>query len=56
MSKSDPQVHVSLKSKTGQWVEIGRTEVIMDNLNPQWVTPIVVGMGYLHLRKDYQLV
>lgn len=44
LSKSDPQVHVMLKSRAGTWSEIGRTEVIQDNLNPKWVTPIVVGM------------
>lgn len=44
LSKSDPQLQVFLKAKTGQSVEIGRTEVVKDNLNPAWVTPITVGM------------
>lgn len=43
LSKSDPQVIVQLKGKNGIWNEIGRTEVINDNLNPAWVTPIIVG-------------
>lgn len=56
LSKSDPQAHVHLKTKTGQWVEIGRTEMINDNLNPSWVTPVVVGMCILHSPKLFSSI
>eukprot|EP00004_Rigifila_ramosa_P020703 TRINITY_DN540_c0_g1_i1.p1 TRINITY_DN540_c0_g1~~TRINITY_DN540_c0_g1_i1.p1 ORF type:complete len:566 (-),score=171.68 TRINITY_DN540_c0_g1_i1:15-1691(-) len=34
MSKSDPMIVVSLKDAKDKWQEIGRTEMIKDNLNP----------------------
>ena len=36
-SKSDPQCFVYLNAG-GRWTEIGRTEKIKDNLNPDWRT------------------
>ena len=36
MSKSDPFCVVSLKNAKGAWEEIGRTEIIANNLNPNW--------------------
>lgn len=35
-SKSDPFAVLFRKNDDGQWVEVGRTEVIQDNLNPTW--------------------
>lgn len=41
MSKSDPQVEVYLKDKTSQnWSLIGKTEIIKDNLNPDFITSV----------------
>lgn len=35
---SDPMCVVYTRSPVGQkWVELGRTEIIWNNLNPQWV-------------------
>jgi hypothetical protein len=41
LSKSDPFCVLSMHSNSapgaaGNWVELGRTEVIMNNLSPQW--------------------
>jgi Ca2+-dependent lipid-binding protein len=36
MSKSDPQVEVYLKDKASHYALIGKTEVIKDNLNPDF--------------------
>jgi hypothetical protein len=33
---------VLFKQNGNQWLKVGQTEVIMDNLNPQWVTQIDV--------------
>jgi hypothetical protein len=36
LSKSDPQVYVYLQDpRTKVWSEVGKTEVIKDNLNPK---------------------
>ena len=38
-SKSDPEVHVYLKTgKQGSYMLIGKTEMILNNLNPDFVT------------------
>lgn len=43
LSKSDPQVIVySRNSVSAKWLEIGRTELIMNNLNPEFATPIEI--------------
>jgi len=40
-SKSDPQVTVQCRHSTkAQWIEVGKTEVIMNNLNPEFAKPI----------------
>ncbi len=46
LSKSDPFCVMYMKSQTGEWVEIGRTEVIMDNLNPEWHKKFVVAYSF----------
>jgi len=41
LSKSDPQVYVySRQSTKEKWIEVGKTELIMNNLNPEFATPI----------------
>lgn len=42
VSKSDPIAVVYMKRRDGTLEEIGRTEVIMNNLNPFWITKIPV--------------
>ncbi len=54
LSKSDPQVVVFMKKRPAQyspqiqsvhampWVEIARTEIVKDDLNPNFATPIVL--------------
>jgi len=40
-SKSDPQVTVFCRHSTrAQWLEVGKTEIIMNNLNPEFAKPI----------------
>lgn len=41
-SKSDPFVVVYNKPQSGNWREIGRTETIMDNLNPDFVKSFIL--------------
>jgi len=40
--KTDGYVIVKRKDARGQWAEIGRTEVINNDLNPKWKTEILV--------------
>ncbi|XP_019187833.1 PREDICTED: protein BONZAI 3 [Ipomoea nil] len=40
MSKSDPMAVVYVKKRDGTLLEVGRTEVIMNNLNPTWIQKI----------------
>jgi hypothetical protein len=43
ISKSDPEVHVYLKeSKTGKYSFIGKTEMILNNLNPDFTKTFIV--------------
>ncbi|XP_022149950.1 protein BONZAI 3 [Momordica charantia] len=44
-SKSDPMVVVYIK-KNGVLQEIGRTEVILNNLNPQWIEKVSVAFHF----------
>ncbi|XP_031103737.1 protein BONZAI 3 [Ipomoea triloba] len=40
LSKSDPMAVVYEKQRDGTLLEVGRTEVIMNNLNPTWIQKI----------------
>jgi hypothetical protein len=43
MSKSDPMIVVYMRNNTRDpWQEVGRTEMITDNLNPRFVKSIIV--------------
>jgi Ca2+-dependent lipid-binding protein len=42
VGKSDPLVRVHLRHATGQWAQVGETEVIQNNLNPVWTTAVQV--------------
>ncbi|KAM1095594.1 hypothetical protein EV2_010763 [Malus domestica] len=42
LSKSDPMVVVYLKKNDGKLEELGRTEVILNNLNPVWIQNVSV--------------
>ena len=47
LSKSDPQCIVYMKESLGQhFHEIGRTEVIRDNLNPDFVHKILIDYNF----------
>ncbi|KOM52906.1 hypothetical protein LR48_Vigan09g156500 [Vigna angularis] len=45
-SKSDPMVVVFTKKRDGQLEELGRTEVIMNCLNPEWIEKISVAFQF----------
>ncbi|XP_044498776.1 protein BONZAI 3-like [Mangifera indica] len=45
-SKSDPMAVVYLKKRDGTLEEIGRTEVIMNNLNPSWIEKISIAYQF----------
>ncbi|KAK9926529.1 hypothetical protein M0R45_023755 [Rubus argutus] len=38
LSKSDPMVVIYTKGRDGGLVELGRTEVVLNSLNPKWIT------------------
>jgi len=42
MSKSDPMIVAFMKTPQGAFVEVGRTEMIQDNLNPKFIKPIMI--------------
>ena len=49
MSKSDPLCAVFQKignNKNVKWMEVGRTEVISDSLNPQWAKKFVLSYNF----------
>ena len=41
-SKSDPYVIIFLKNNDGQFLELGRTETLLNNSNPTFVKTIVL--------------
>ncbi|KAK9215387.1 hypothetical protein WN944_007392 [Citrus x changshan-huyou] len=45
-SKSDPMAVVYAKKRDGRLEEIGRTEVIMNNLNPAWIGKISIAFQF----------
>ncbi|PWA60426.1 copine-3 [Artemisia annua] len=42
LSKSDPMAVVYTKGKDGSLQEIGRTEIVQNSLNPQWIAKVKV--------------
>ncbi|KAK6933838.1 C2 domain, partial [Dillenia turbinata] len=42
LSKSDPMVVVYTKGQDGKLEELGRTEVVLNSLNPSWITKLNV--------------
>ncbi len=46
LSKSDPFCVLFVKSQAGHWVEVGRTEVVRDNLNPEFHKKFVVAYSF----------
>lgn len=52
LSKSDPQVVMYMRENSNTaWYEVGRTEMINDNLNPKFTRSIVV--DYRFESKNY---
>lgn len=49
--KSDPYIKFLKVRTDNSFIEAGRTEVIMDNLNPSW-RPIEVSLGKLLTNND----
>ncbi|KAK6911478.1 C2 domain [Dillenia turbinata] len=45
-SKSDPMAVVYLKKNDGNLEELGRTEVIMNNLDPSWIKKVTVAYQF----------
>ncbi|CAH8384012.1 unnamed protein product [Eruca vesicaria subsp. sativa] len=45
-SKSDPMAVMYLRKKDGKLEEIGRTEVILNSLNPKWIEKITVSFQF----------
>ncbi|KAJ7978038.1 Protein BONZAI [Quillaja saponaria] len=45
-SKSDPMAVVYAKNRDGKLHELGRTEVILNNLNPQWIMKVAVAFQF----------
>ncbi|KAK0601843.1 hypothetical protein LWI29_027993 [Acer saccharum] len=45
-SKSDPMAVVYAKKREGTLEEIGRTEVVMNNLNPAWIVKVSIAYQF----------
>ncbi|XP_065852861.1 protein BONZAI 3 [Euphorbia lathyris] len=45
-SKSDPMAVVYIKKSDGKLEEVGRTEVILNNLNPSWIEKITIAYRF----------
>ncbi|WCJ43238.1 Calcium-dependent phospholipid-binding Copine family protein [Euphorbia peplus] len=45
-SKSDPMAVVYIKKNDGRLEEVGRTEVILNNLNPSWIQKIMIAYHF----------
>ncbi|KAJ3676196.1 hypothetical protein LUZ60_003608 [Juncus effusus] len=45
-SKSDPMAVLYIKKQDGKLEEIGRTEVILNSLNPSWITKICINYQF----------
>lgn len=45
-SKSDPQCVLFIQQPSGQWDELGRTEVLENTLNPKWQTRFVIDFHF----------
>ena len=50
-SKSDPFCVLYKLDTSNRWKEIGKTEVIHDNLNPEWVKKILVDFHFEQTEK-----
>ncbi|XP_037030400.1 copine-9-like [Bradysia coprophila] len=51
-TKSDPYCKISMmESWQGKYYEIARTETIDDNLNPEWVTKVIVNYNFETIQK-----
>lgn len=51
ITKSDPQVIVYSVDATGKKYEIGRTEVIQDNLNPKFAKKVIVQYNFEQIQR-----
>lgn len=40
--QSDPMLVVYMKARDGALVEVGRTEVVLNSLNPTWITKHII--------------
>jgi len=54
-SKSDPQVVVFTRGAQLHWIEVGRSEIIKDNLNPVFVKPVPMDY-YFERTQDLKFV
>ncbi|CAK8696201.1 unnamed protein product [Clavelina lepadiformis] len=51
MSKSDPLCALYVQKKDGKWFELGRTEVILNNLNPRFAKTFVIDYYFEEVQK-----
>ncbi|KAM0033295.1 putative C2 domain-containing protein [Helianthus debilis subsp. tardiflorus] len=42
LSKSDPMVVIYTKGRDGSLQELGRTEVVLNSLSPQWIKKVII--------------
>lgn len=53
LSKSDPFIVTYLQGDDKKWIEVGRTEIVVNNLNPVFVTRVILNYKFesvQHLR------
>ncbi|CAK8696200.1 unnamed protein product [Clavelina lepadiformis] len=51
MSKSDPLCALYVQKKDGKWFELGRTEMILNNLNPRFAKTFVIDYYFEEVQK-----
>ena len=57
ITKSDPQVTMYVQNSKKQWREFGKTELIMDNLNPDFKTYFTIGYQFeKHQRLRFEVL
>jgi len=57
LTKSDPQVIMYVQNDRKQWLAYGKTELIMDNLNPDFATYFTIAYQFeKHQRLRFEVI
>jgi len=57
LTKSDPQVTMFVQNDKKKWLPYGKTELIMDNLNPDFATYLTIAYQFeKHQRLRFEVI